>query len=296
VSEGAGTLPEPRLVLAAGADLGEGPLWDDSLERLLFVDISAGLVHSWEPDSGREETIALGSTVGCVVLDDEGALVAAAGTQIVRIGEDGERTVLAATGGRQDVRFNDGACDPQGRFWAGTMALDERPGCGTLYRLDERGLQEMINPVSISNGIDWSLDGRKMYYVDSTEHSVCELEFDPPTGELGTQRTLIEVGEGGVVPDGLVVDAEGCIWLAVWDGWCVRRYADDGRLLAELPLPVARPTSCAFGGEGLGELFVTSARTGLSSGKLAGQPGAGGVFATRPGVAGRPANRFRYHG
>ena len=173
------------------------------------------------------------------------------------------------------------------------MALDESRGKGSLYRLDERGLERMLAPVSISNGIDWSPDGRTMFYADSLDYCVSAFDFDGESGEVGGQRALIGIDEADGLPDGLTVDAEGCIWLALWDGWCVRRYGPDGRLLAELELPVARPTSCAFGGADLCELFVTSAFTGLDDAARAAQPHAGAVFSARPGVAGRIASRFR---
>jgi len=274
------------------AELGESPLWDERLQRLLFVDIRAGTVRSFEPPSGAEETVQLDSTVGCVVLDESGATVAAAGTRILRL-SSGEPEVLAVTGDGPGIRFNDGACDARGRLWAGTMADDEGPGQGSLYRLDPRGLERVLSPVSISNGIDWSLDGGTMYYVDSPDHRIYTFEFDVDTGELGARRTFVQLEDGPGLPDGLTVDAEGCVWLALWDGWCIRRYAPDGSLLSELALPVARPTSCAFGGADLDELFVTSAYTGLDDDALAAQADAGAVFSVRPGVGGRPANRFR---
>jgi len=240
----------------------------------------------------KEEFEQLDSTVGCVVLDESGAIVAAAGTRILRI-SDGEAELLAVTGDDPDIRFNDGACDARGRLWVGTMADDEGPGRGSLYRLDERGLEKVLSPVSISNGIDWSLDGRTMYYADSTDLRVYAFDFDVETGQLATQRTFIELDEGEGFPDGLTVDAEGCVWLAIWDGWRVRRYGPDGEILGEFQLPVARPTSCAFGGSDLGALLITSAYTRLDEAELAAQPDAGAVFAVRPGVGGRPANRFR---
>jgi sugar lactone lactonase YvrE len=283
--------PTPLELEGGPAELGESPVWDERSQRLLFVDIRAGAIRSFEPASGAEERFELATTVGCVVLDESGAVIVAAGTRILRILEGGTE-VLATTGDGPEIRFNDGSCDSRGRLWAGTMADDEGPGKGSLYRLDERGLERVHSPVSISNGIDWSLDGRTMYYVDSTDHRVYAFGFDAETGELDGQRTFVELEEADGFPDGLTVDAEGCLWLAIWDGWRVLRYGPDGSLRGELQLPVARPTSCAFGGTDLGELFITSANTHLSGAELAAQPHAGAVFSIRPGVVGRVANRF----
>jgi len=285
-------VPLPLAMPGGPAELGESPVWDEREQRLLFVDIRAGAIRLFEPSTGAEESEQLDSTVGCVVLDESGAIVAAAGTRIVRISA-GEAEVLAVTGDGPEIRFNDGACDARGRLWAGTMADDEGPGRGSLYRLDERGLEKVLSPVSISNGIDWSLDGRTMYYADSTDLRVYAFDFDVETGQLGGQRTFIELDDSEGFPDGLTVDAQGCLWLAIWDGWRVRRYGPDGGVRGELKLPVARPTSCAFGGSDLAALLITTAYTRLDEVERAAQPDAGAVFAVRPGVRGRPANRFR---
>jgi sugar lactone lactonase YvrE len=191
------------------------------------------------------------------------------------------------------VRFNDGACDPQGRFWVGTMGLDETPGRGTLYRYDERGLVPMVESVSISNGIDWTGNGTRMIYADTPTRRLDTFAFDATDGTLSDRRPLVELDEGSAgFPDGLTVDAEDHIWIALWDGWAVHRYRPDGTLDRVVELPVARPTSCAFGGEDLRDLYITSARMGLTAEALESQPHAGGVFVLRPDVGGRLPNRF----
>jgi sugar lactone lactonase YvrE len=226
-------------------------------------------------------------TVGAVALTVEGGLLLAAGTQLVLDG-----SVVAEIDDADDVRFNDGAVDAAGRYWIGTMALDESPGGGTLYRSDGGGLGPVLAPVSISNGIDWSLDGTQMYYVDSTAQRIDVFAFDAATGSLSDRRPFAEIDPVDGTPDGLTVDAEGHVWLALWDGWALRRYRPDGSLERVVDFPVSRVTSCAFGGDDLDDLYVTSANTGLSAAELRAQPHAGGLFAVRPGVTGRPANRF----
>jgi sugar lactone lactonase YvrE len=198
------------------------------------------------------------------------------------------RPLAAVEADRPGTRFNDGKCDPAGRFWAGTMAYDETPGAGTLYRLDPDGrVEPMLAAVTISNGLAWSLDGRTLYYVDSPTRRVDAFDHDPAGGMLTNRRPFVELGPGEPgVPDGITIDAEGHLWVAFWDGWAVHRYQPDGTLDAVVPDPVARPTSCAFGGVDLADLYVTSASIGLSPAELAEQPHAGGIFRARPGVPG----------
>jgi sugar lactone lactonase YvrE len=201
--------------------------------------------------------------------------------------------LAAAEADRPGNRMNDGACDAAGRFWAGTMALDERPHAGALYRLDpDLTVHTMLTEVTISNGIDWSLDGRRMYYVDTPTRRIDVFDFDVAAGAIANRRTFVEVPADAGLPDGLTVDAAGFVWVALWGGAALRRYGADGTLERVVPLPVTHPTSCAFGGAALDELYVTSARIALTAEERKRQPQAGGVFRVRPGVAGRPANLF----
>jgi len=280
---------EPVLAFDAQLELGESPFWDERTGTLYAVDILRGAIVRFDPAGGGTETVAqLDGLVGAIVLREDGGLVAAVGTSIVLLDDESHSTVVAELPDADGVRFNDGACDPQGRFWVGTMALDDSSGRGTLYRYDERGLVPMVESVSISNGIDWSADGTRMYYVDSPSRCIDVFAFDARDGSLSDRQTLVEIDDAGAsVPDGLTVDAEGHIWVALWDGWAVRRYRPNGVLDRVVELPVSRPTSCAFGGGELDDLYVTSARSGVT-----GQPHAGGVFALQPGVRGRAPNRF----
>jgi sugar lactone lactonase YvrE len=283
----------PVLALDARMELGESPVWDERTRTLCLVDILRGSIVRFDPESGTETTVAhFDDPVGAIALRRDGGLVAAAGTTVALLDEESSVLVVAEARAAEGLRFNDGACDPQGRFWAGTMALDEAPGRGTLYRYDARGLTPMVAQVSISNGIDWSSDGTRMYYADSPSRRIDVFTFDGTDGSLSDRRTLVELDAGASVPDGLAVDADDHVWIALWDGWALHRYRPDGVLDRIVELPVARPTSCAFGGDDLGELYITSARVGLSADELEAQPWAGGVLALRPGVHGRPPNRF----
>jgi sugar lactone lactonase YvrE len=284
---------EPILAFDARMELGESPLWDERTGTLLMVDIERGIVARFHAKRSELETVAvLDDRVGSIALRRDGGLIAAAGTSIVLLDERSNGTIGARLPDADGLRFNDGACDAQGRYWIGSMALDLAAGRGTLCRFDDRGLVPMVAPVSISNGIDWSADGTRMYYVDTPSRRIDVFTFDARDGSISDRRTLVEVETGVGDPDGLIVDAEDHVWVALWDGWAVRRYRPDGSLERTVELPVSRPTSCAFGGDDLGDLYITSARVDLSPAALEPQPHAGGLFVLQPGVCGRAPNRF----
>ncbi|MBA3973776.1 MAG: hypothetical protein C0504_06100 [Candidatus Solibacter sp.] len=277
------------------ADLGEGPVWDDRTRHLVWVDIMAGRVNLFDPLTGSNHVFETGTPVGAATLCESGALLLAI--------QDGFAQLDPATGAvapfagfpdaSPDVRMNDAKCDPQGRLWAGTMAFDMHPAGGALYRLDpDSSIAAILPSVTISNGIDWSLDGLTMYYVDTPTLRVDCFDFHPASGAISNRRPFVEIEQPGAYPDGLTIDAQGNLWLALWGGWGVGCYSPQGELIAKVDVPASQTTSCAFGGENLDDLYITSARTGLSAGDLAQQPLAGSLFRVRPGVKGRPANRF----
>jgi sugar lactone lactonase YvrE len=286
---------EVELVLAARAELAEGPVWDARRQQLVWVDIMRGRVHLFDPAAGDCRSLSLGQPVGCAVPRQAGGLVVALRDGFGRLDVETGRIEMIASveEDRPDLRMNDGACDRAGRFWAGTMALDARPGEGALYRLDPEGaVTQMLDDVTISNGIDWSLDFRTMYYVDSGTERIDVFDFDLDGGAIGGRRTLVEIPKEAGLPDGLTLDAEGGVWVALWGGGAVHRYSPEGRLDRVIRLPVSHPTSCAFGGPELSDLYVTSAWIELSPAERARQPLAGSLFRVRPGVAGRAACAF----
>ena len=269
------------------AALGEGPCWDPAEGALYWTDIPACRVHRLAAD-GTHTAWDAGQPVGAIVLRAGGGLVLAA--------KDGFWTLDPATGELallahaepdvQENRMNDGACDKAGRFFAGTMAEDESPGAGTLYRLGtDHQLTPVLGGVSISNGIGWSLDESRMYYVDSPTLGVDVFDYDAASGTIGNRRVFAAVGGDEVIPDGLAVDADGCVWVALWGGAAIARYGPDGRLKQTLEIPAANVTCCAFGGPDLGTLYITTAAGPGRRG--------GALFACRPGAAGLPANPFR---
>jgi sugar lactone lactonase YvrE len=274
----------------------EGPLWDPRIQRLLWVDIPAGLVHRLDVETGDDVVVhSAGEQVGCVALREAGGYVVATERGVDVADDDWHRAgaTIALPGQPPDSRTNDGSVDPWGCFWIGTLAHDERPGAGALYRVAaDRRVVQVLDGVTVSNGIDWSLDSAAMYYADSGTGRVDVFDVDLADGQVTGRRPFVEIEVAGAVPDGLTVDAEGFLWVALWGGGRVQRFTPDGRLDREVELPASQVTSPAFGGAGLGALYVTTARHGLSSADLERQPLAGSLFVHDPGVSGRAANAW----
>ena len=278
-----------EVAVRAEAQLAEGPVWDVANRTLVWVDIHAGLVHR------GNATLDVGQPVGAVAPRVGGGLVLALRDGFALMDADGEslEVVAAVEPDLPRNRMNDGRCDPAGRFWAGTMNEEDGRRDGALYRLGtDLRVTRMLEGVGISNGIDWSPDATIMYHVDTPTQRVDAFDFDLASGELANRDTLIEIAPEDGAPDGLTVDAEGSLWLALWGGSALRRYAPSGALEQEVRFPVSRVTSCAFGGPGLRDLYVTTARQGLSARELEDEPLAGSIFRLRTDVNGRPPNRF----
>jgi sugar lactone lactonase YvrE len=281
-------------LIEAAAELGEGPLWDPVRQRLLFVDIMRGHIHVVDPGTRAHDIIDAGRPVGAVACTRTGGWIAAAGQGFYRVDPASRAvTLIAEATSRRDVRMNDGYVDPAGSFWAGTTSLDRRPDQATLYRLDVHGVVHVVlEPVTTSNGIDWSPDGRRMYYVDTRTRRVDLFDFDPERQALSGRRPFVDLtGEVGR-PDGLIVDSEGGVWVALWRGGAVRRYRPDGRLDLVINLPTVLVTKCAFGGADLTDLYITTARRDLSAAEREQQPLAGAVFRASPGFSGQPTRLF----
>jgi sugar lactone lactonase YvrE len=280
--------------------LSEGPRWDAKRDELLWVDIVGWRLHRarFGADGLLHEvaSIQFDRFVGAVAPAAGGGYILAAGTGFLFADTSGTvRELAQPEAGHNDVRMNDGACDPQGRFWAGTMAHDESPGAGVLYRLELDGsCTTVLAGLTISNGIGWSPDGTTMYLSDSGTGCIDAFDFDGASGDIGGRRTIVRITEPGVAPDGLTVDELGDIWVALWGGGALRRYSPEGSQLRSVPVPVDRPTSCAFGGPDRATLFITTARHGLDEAALAQQPDAGRVFRVDGlGVGGPPCAPYR---
>jgi sugar lactone lactonase YvrE len=283
------------LLVDAHANLGEGPVWDDREGWLWWVDILGEAIHRTDPATGRDDTVPVGQLIGAVVVRASGMLVAAVREGFVAVDPASGRIELLAPVEADDrtTRMNDGKVDPAGRFWAGTMGVDHRPNAGALYRLDpDLRVTAMVPRTTISNGLDWSPDARTMYYIDTPTRRVDRFDFDPSTGAITGRAPAIPIREGAGSPDGMTVDADGYLWVALWDGWAVERYSPDGRLDRRVEVPVQQASSCAFGGPDLDQLFITTAQEGFPPGGMPDQPHAGGLFVCRPGVRGRASFRF----
>ncbi len=215
------------------------------------------------------------------------------GIGTIEAGSEQVKIIAAIEADDPSTRMNDAACDPGGRLWAGTMAFDFAPAAASLYRVDTDGSwTRVLADVTISNGIGWSPAGDVMYFIDTPTYGVDRFRFDPDSGDISERERLITLPEDGGMPDGLTVDAEGGIWVALFGGAAVRRFHPDGAAWGRIELPVSQVTSVCFGGATLEDLYITSAAAGLDAPTLAQQPLAGATFVCRPGVAGLPTNRF----
>jgi sugar lactone lactonase YvrE len=274
--------------------LGEGPYWVAEDDCLLWVDIERGQLHRTYFPSGDTITLDLGAA-SAVFPAVGGGLLTAGGSRLAlhlpaERGEEWVHRVVAEVPARDGIRFNDAGVDPAGRVWVGSMHTDESEPLGELYRLDPgSALTSVVRSVTVSNGLSWSPDGTLMYYVDSPVQRIDMFDYDPATGEAFQRRQFADLSGFAGVPDGLTVDADGCVWVAIHGGGELRRFTPDGSLDAVTALPVSKPTSLAFGGQGLADLFVTTASINLSEAELAAQPLAGRLLRLRPGPVGLPS-------
>jgi len=278
---------QARCVADVGAVLGEGPLWVAAEQALYWVDIKgrkifrldrAGDVREWETPF----------RIGSLAPRLAGGFIAGTERGFAEVDLDALRfeAFCNPEAERIDNRFNDGKVDREGRFWAGTMDDSERAASGALYRLDpDRKCTRLDDGYRVTNGPAFSPDGRLMYHNDSGRQLTYSFDLDE-AGEPSNRRVFARFGAGDGYPDGMTVDAEGCLWIAFWDGWCVRRLSPSGEPLETLPLPVQKPTSCAFGGEALDRLYITSASIGISDSDRDAQPCAGGLFVLETDTSG----------
>ncbi|SHF78048.1 Sugar lactone lactonase YvrE [Mariniphaga anaerophila] len=286
-----------ELVLDTKSALGEGAIWNPKTGELIWVNITEKILNIYNPKLKNNKEMFTGQMIGTVVPADSGKMIVAL--------ENGFYQFDSKTGSKQLIadpeadkpgnRFNDGKCDPAGRFWAGTMSKEGKQQAGALYRLDTDGsVHKMIENVTTSNGIVWSPDATKMYYIDTPTQKVVAWNYDNETGEISNPKTAIEIpGEMGY-PDGMTIDADGNLWIALWGGSAVGCWnPETGELLRTVDVPAKNVTSCAFGDDDLGTLYITTATQGTSAEELEKFPHAGGVFKIRPGVKGVEAFFFK---
>lgn len=282
--------------------LGEGPVWSHTRGLLYWVDIDGGLVYSYEPASGVTRTFEIGMKVGAVVPRGEaagGGLLLAAEKGFVSLDEASGHVELIndPEADNPDTRFNDGKCDPAGRFWAGTMSYSRTRGAANLWCMDtDYSVSQRVTGVTVSNGITWSLDQKKMYYIDSSEFTVVSFQYNRDTGDISDPEPVIAVPRGIGKPDGMCIDSEGMLWIALYRGGAVSKWdPEKGELLEMFEIPAVHVTACAFGGEDMTNLYVTTARELASPEELETHPKAGGLFVLKPGVTGAPFFEFGSH-
>jgi len=268
------------------AVLGEGPAWVAREQALYWVDIPERRVFRWAEGEGAR-TIDVATNICSLLPRRNGGFIGGGYDGFLAIGQDFAISLIGDPEPELETnRFNDGKVDRQGRLWAGTMDRTERAASGALYRLDPSlGWSRIDSGYKVTNGPAFSLDGRTMYHTDSARQTVYAFDL-ADDGAATNRRVFAQFGEGDGYPDGMTVDSDDCLWIAFWDGWCVRRLSPRGERLAQLAVPAQRPTSCAFGGPDLDRLFITTASRDLTPAELTDQPCAGGLFMTVPGVQG----------
>jgi len=292
---------EVNIAWRTRAELGEGPIWDESRRVLWWVDIEQSRLHCFSPELLTSRYFTIGSKLSSVVCTTSRELLLASGGHVLRFNpETSEITSLVEV--YENVatrRLNDGKCDPTGRYWVGSMSLDTPArNVGSLYSFDSAvGIRRVQRNITSSNGMAWSSDGTVMYYIDSAIGTVDAFDFDATYGALTNRRVVFDVPLESGIADGMTVDAEDKLWVAFWGGGCVARI-DPKRHIVErtLKLPVSHVTSCAFGGESLHQLYITTARYGLSAADQVQQPDAGCLFVAEPGVPGLAPALFQTAG
>ena len=267
---------------------GEGPVWSERWGGLRWVDMLAGDVLSLAPD-GEITRRHVGSVAAAIRPRRQGGAVIGVERGFALEGADGALTHLGALWTDEGVRMNEGGCDPDGRFYCGSMAYDKRPGAGALYRLDpDRSVRVVLANVTVSNGLEWSPDGSRAYYDDTPTHRIAVFDYDRESGLTGL-RPFAEIPPEAGRPDGLTVDAQGGVWVALFGGGVVRRYTPDGVLDGVVEVAARKVTACTFGGPRLDQLFITTSREGLEPGI---DPLAGSLFRVVTDVVGLPAREF----
>ncbi|TVQ17578.1 MAG: SMP-30/gluconolactonase/LRE family protein [Spirochaetaceae bacterium] len=284
------------LIIDAKTKLGEGAFWDVRARVLYWVDIEGRQLRVYDPRTQRERVHATSDRVGTVVPRASGGVVMAVGRGAVIVDEPGgaEQALCTFDEEPADSRMNDGKCDPAGRLWVGSISTKGVKEGSALYRVEPDGAyRQMLTGVTVSNGIVWTADERTMYYIDTPTRNVQGFDYDRASGDITNARVAFNIPDGMGFPDGMTIDSEGMLWIAMWGGSAVRRFdPDSGRMLSSIDLPASNVTSCALGGDDLRDLYITTASVGLNEDQRAAQPTAGGLFHARVDVPGVPQHRF----
>jgi sugar lactone lactonase YvrE len=287
---------QPELLLDARAELGEGPAWQATSNRLIWVDIHAGDLHFFDPLNNSDTSLNLGEPVGCAAPCQNGEVILALrrGFATLNLSTQKLARLIAPEPHLPGNRFNDGKCDPSGRFLAGSMDDAETEASGSLYSYSSNGvLKTLLTCLRISNGLAWSPDCKTFYFIDTPSRQVSAYDYDLATGEIAAPRPAVIIPPKMGWPDGMTSDAEGMLWVAMWGGASLTRWNPaTGQLLEAIPIPALNVTSCCFGGSDLTALYVTSARKGMSTAQQTGYPLSGGLFRIQTKIRGMPTFEF----
>lgn len=282
--------PGLELILDAKAVLGEGSFWNYKTQKLWWVDIEGKKLHIFNPKTKENKSINTFHRIGTVVPSEKGGVIVALQNGIYHLDLETQsfKFLTNPLEKLENIRFNDGKCDPAGRFWVGTMELDTKEKAASLYRFDLDGsIDKVIDNVTISNGIIWSADQKTMYYIDTPTLQVVAYDYDLESGSIKNRKVVIEIPEDIGSPDGMTIDDEGKLWIAHFGGFSVGRWdPETGELLQKIEVPAPNVTSCTFGGENLDTLYITTGREGMDEEKLKKYPESGGLFAIKPGATG----------
>lgn len=282
---------QTELLLDAKATLGEGPAWDAKTQTLYWLDILEKRVYA-----DTRILAQLDELVGCLAPRKNGNLLLGTRFSFADLAPDSAQLTVLATlsdAERPTNRMNDGKCDPAGRFIAGTMDMNEKDPHGSLYSFDGKQTTRLLNGVTISNGLAWSVDHKTFYYIDTPTHEVKAFDYDLASGQIANPRVAIRIPESLGWPDGMTSDTNGNLWIALWGGAQVTKWnPNTGKLLEQIPVPALQSSACVFGGKDMNELYVTSARVGMSDANLQKYPLSGGLFKIVTGVTGMPTFEF----
>ena len=281
---------ESKLILDAKATLGEGPVWDSKTQTLYWLDILKKRIYA-----GTRILAELDDLIGCLAPCKNGNLLLGTRFGFADLNPDTvQLTTLASLDSELPTnRLNDGKCDPAGRFIAGTMDLNEKDPNGALYSFDGKRVTRLLNGITISNGLAWSVDHKTFYYIDTPTREIKAFDYDLTTGQIVNPRVTIYVPESLGWPDGMTSDTDGNLWIAMWGGAQVTKWnPKTGKLLDQIPVPALYTSSCVFGGKDMNELYITSARKGMSEADLKKYPLSGGLFKVATNVTGMPTFEF----
>ncbi len=285
---------QAELILNAKATLGEGPAWDSKTQTLYWVDILEKRIYA-----GTQILAQLDDVIGCLAPRKNGHLILSLSGAEGRLGfadlepDTAQLTVLTTLDEIQTNRVNDGKCDPAGRFLAGTMDMNEKDPNGALYSFDGKQVTRLLDGITISNGLAWSVDHKIFYYIDTPTRAVKAFDYDLATGQIENPRVAVYIPESLGWPDGMTSDTDDNLWIAIWGGAQMTKWNPrTGKLLEHIPVPALHTSSCVFGGKDMNELYVTSARVGMSEADLKKYPLSGGLFKVITNVGGMPTFEF----